>query len=109
MEETDAAEFMNAICESLSARGTCSRELVALEFNVQSANVRVLTRSDWHVEGYPELHDVLGKIGRDCVEHGINVRQLRRITFLEDEVAFEWMNAEGQREVYNYPLRPTLH
>lgn len=109
MEETDAAEFLNAICESLSARGTSSRELVALEFDVQSANVKVLTRSKWHVEGYPELPEVLGKIGRDCVEDGINVRQLRKITFFEDEVAFEWMTAEGQREVYNYPLRPTLH
>ena len=109
MEETDAAEFLNAICESLSARGTSSRELVALEFDVQTGNIKVLTRSKWHVEGYPELPEVLGKIGRDCVENGINVHQLRTISFFVDKVAFEWMTAEGQREVFNYPLRPTLH
>ena len=107
--ETDAAEFLNAICGTLSAGGTSSRELVALEFDARTGNIKVLTRSKWYVEGYPELPEVLGKIGRDCVEDGINVRQLRRITFFEHEVAFEWITAEAQREIYNCPLRPTLH
>jgi hypothetical protein len=69
----------------------------------------VLVQPTLHAEGYPDLSEVLGKIGRDCVADGIGVRQLRRIAFFEQEVNLEWITAAGKREVHNYPIGPTLH
>jgi hypothetical protein len=57
MEETDAAEFLNAVCADLNERGTSSRELVGLEFDAQTADIKVLTRAKWLVEDYPDLTD----------------------------------------------------
>jgi len=46
-----------------------------------TTDIKALVQPTLHAEGYPDLSEVLGKIGRDCVADGIGVRQLRRTAF----------------------------
>jgi hypothetical protein len=52
------AEVMNALCAELTAQGTSSRELSALEFDPESGHVDILTRERAHAKGYPDLVSV---------------------------------------------------
>jgi hypothetical protein len=99
------AELLNVLCAKLAAEGTSSRDLVAIEFDPDSGNVDVLTRDKAHVEGYPDLLSILRSIGRTCTQDRIEVQQLRRIDFAEEEINLELVSRSGdQQVVYTYPI-----
>jgi len=102
--EPSIAEFLDAVAEMLTTQGTTSRDLLALQFDARTGDVKVLTRSTSHLEGYPELSQIIEMIVAACVEDRIGVGHLRRISFLEDAVTFEWSRGAGQSEVYMYPI-----
>jgi hypothetical protein len=99
------AELLNVLCAKLAAEGTSSRDLVAIEFDPDSGNVDVLTQDKAHVEGYPDLLSILRNIGRTCTQDRIEVQQLRRIDFAEEEINLELVSRSGdQQVVYTYPI-----
>jgi hypothetical protein len=102
---SDAAEFLDEVCERLTEEGKTSRHLAALEFDSEIEHFDVLIREKPHVKGYPELADILDELSHACAEHGVSVRQLRRITFLEEEVNLTLIDVEGEQEVsIIYPI-----
>lgn len=106
---SDVAEFLDAVCQDLADNGKTSRDLVALEFDVETAKIDALTREERHEPQYPELATILGTIGRNCDADGIAVHQLRRITFLEEEVNLELIDDDGEPMVYSYQIvKPDL-
>jgi len=103
--ELEAAEVLNALCAELTAQGTSSRELTALEFDPESGHVDILTRERAHAKGYPDLVSTLKNIGQTCAKDRIGVQQLRRIEFLEQEIKLELISRSGnQTIVYSYPI-----
>jgi hypothetical protein len=50
-----AAEVLNALCAELTAQGTSSRELTALEFDPASGHVEIVSRKRPHAKSYPDL------------------------------------------------------
>jgi hypothetical protein len=101
--DLNADDFFKALCQDMTERGTTSRELVALEFDPESGDISVLGGAAVHAAGYPALETILEKIGRACVADGIAVHQLRRITFLEDQVILEGVSRPGEWELRTYP------
>jgi hypothetical protein len=97
-------EFLNGVGADLTANGITSRNLVALEFDPETAEVEVLTRETSLLEGYPDLATVLGNIGQTCAEDQIRVDQLRRIAFFEKEISLEFVSEADEQVVYTYPL-----
>ncbi len=101
--DLNADDFFRALCQDMTERGTTSRELVALEFDPESGDISVLGGAAVHAAGYPALEAILEKIGTACVADGIAVHQLRRITFLEEQVILEWVSHTGEWELRTYP------
>jgi hypothetical protein len=100
-----AAEVLNALCAELTAQGTSSRELTALEFDPASGHVEIVSRKRPHAKGYPDLVSTLKNIGQTCAKDRIGVQQLRRIDFLEQEIKLELVSRSGaQTIVYSYPI-----
>jgi len=104
-----AEDFFRALCQDMAKRGTTSRELVALEFDPESGDISVFGGAAVHAAGYPALETILEKIGRACVADGIAVHQLRRITFLEDQVILEGVSRTGEWELRTYPTEERPH
>jgi hypothetical protein len=102
-------DFFKALCQDMTERGTTSRELVALEFDPESGEISVLGGVAGHAADYPALKAILEKIGRACVADGIAVHQLRRITFLEEQVTLEWVSRTGKWELHTYPIEEKPH
>ena len=107
--DLNADDFFRALCQDMTERGTTSRELVALEFDPESGDISVLGGAAVHAAGYPALETILEKIGRACVVDGIAVHQLRRITFLEDQVILEGGSRTGEWELRTYPTEERPH
>ncbi len=101
----DAAEFLEALCARLVADGTSSRELIAIEFDANGDKMEVLTSKKAHVAGYPDLATVLEIIEETCAHFRIGARQLRRISFMEEEIKLEVESRCGdQTIVYAFPI-----
>jgi hypothetical protein len=102
-------EFLNAIAEELAERGTTSRELVALQFEPERRNLRVLVRRQRHPANYPSLEDIIRMVCQTCEQEGITVLDLERITFLDAQINLECSSPEGEA-VYTYPIQAsTVH
>jgi len=104
-----AEGFFKTLCQDMTKRGTTSRELVALEFDPESGEISVFGGVVVHAADYPALETILEKIGRACVADGIGVHQLRRITFLEEQVTLEWVSRTGKWELHTYPIEERPH
>jgi hypothetical protein len=102
--DLNAEDFFKALCQDMTERGTTSRELVALEFDPESAEISAIGGVAVHAAGYPALRTILEKIGRACVADGIAVHWLRRITFLEERITLEWVSRAGKWELHTYPI-----
>jgi hypothetical protein len=97
-------EYLNGVCADLTANGTTSRNLVALEFDPETAKIEVRIRETALEEGYPDLATVLRNIGQTCAEDHIGADQLRRVTFFADEIKLEFVSESDKKVVYTYPL-----
>ena len=75
---SNAADFLNEVCERLTEGGKTSRDLAALKFDSEIEHFDVLIREEPHVNGYPELADILDELSHACAEHGV-AKQARRI------------------------------
>jgi hypothetical protein len=60
---------------------------------------------DPHLRSYPDLIAILKAIGQTCSEDRIDAQQLRRISFLKEEIKSELVTRYGhQRIIYSYPI-----
>ena len=107
--DLNAEDFFKALGQGMTERGTTSRELVGLKFDPESGEISVFGGAAAHAAGYPALETILKNIGKICVADGIGVHQLRRITFLEDQIALEWVSHTGKWELRTYPIEERLH
>ncbi len=101
---SDAAEFLDEVCERLIKGGTRSRDLVELEFKPEIEHFDILLREEPHAEGYPDLASILGELSRTCTEHSVALHQLRRISFFDDEIDLELVDDEGEQVHLMYPI-----
>jgi hypothetical protein len=102
-------EFLNAIAQDLAASGTSSRELLALQFDRKTENVKVLVGREPHAANYPSLEHIFGMVAQTCEEDGICPEQLERITFFDTEINVECSSSRGDA-LYTYPIESlTLH
>jgi hypothetical protein len=102
-------EFLDAVAEVLAERGTGSRDLLALQFEEKSGDLRVLLGREPHPAGYPPLEDILRMVIDTCEQDGIAVPQLQRITFFDSEINLECASPEGEA-AYTYPIESaTVH
>jgi hypothetical protein len=102
-------EFLNAIADDLTMRGTSSRDLLALQFEVQSGNLKVLVARVRHPANYPSLEDIFRMVSHTCEQDGIIVRELEQITFFDTEINLECAGHGGDA-VYTYPIQAsTVH
>ena len=102
-------EFMDAIAEALAERGTGSRDLLALQFEEKSGDLRVFLGREPHPADYPPLEEILRMVIVTCEQDGITVPQLQRITFFDAEINLECAGPEGEA-AYTYPIQTsTLH
>jgi hypothetical protein len=104
---TEVTSLLSAIARELGARGKNSRQLLCIEFSVQTGHVEVTMRSDLLSTGYPSLATIMGEVARTCALDRIATTQFRRLLFSEDEVRLELVDAWGQPETYLYPVLPT--
>jgi hypothetical protein len=104
-----AEDFFKTLCQDMTKRGTTSRELVALVFDPESGEISIFGGVVVHAAAYPALETILEKIGRACVADEIGVHQLRRITFLEEQVTLEWVSRTGKWELHTYPVEERQH
>jgi hypothetical protein len=101
-------EFMGAVARELARRGTSARDLLALQFEAGSFDLRVIVRPVPHPADYPDLEQIFDMVSETCEQDGIALSDLGRITFFATEVNLECSGLEGA--VYSYPLRPvTVH
>ena len=99
------AELLNALYAELAAEGMSSRDVVAIEFDPASNTVDVLTGKEPHLRSYPDLISIFRAVGQTCSQDRIDAKQLRRISFLEEEVKLELVSRSGdQRIIYAYPI-----
>jgi hypothetical protein len=102
-------EFLNAIAGDLTRRGTTSRDLVALQFELRNGNLKVLIGSKRHPENYPSLEEVFRMVSHTCEQDGIALRELEQITFFDTEINLECSGHDGEA-VYTYPIHAsTVH
>jgi hypothetical protein len=99
------AELLNALYAELAAEGMNSRDVVAIEFDPARNTVDVLTGTEPHLRSYPDLISIFRAVGQTCSQDRIDAKQLRRISFLEEEVKLELVSRSGdQRIIYAYPI-----
>jgi len=102
-------EFLNAIAEELEDRGTSSRDLLALQFEAESGDLKVHVGRKPRPAHYPSLENIFGRVCDTCEEDGITLPELERITFFDTKVNLE-CSSPGGEAVYTYPIgAPTLH
>ena len=105
----DTGAFLMQLAEVLSKNATTSRQLEALELEADGRDVSMRVRRELHGNSYPPLAVILREIGQACSDQGIAVAQLRRISFLPDEVRVELAGGAGQPgKVYRFPIKTTL-
>ena len=105
----DTGAFLMQLAEVLSRNATTSRQLEALEFEADGRDVSMRVRRELHGNSYPPLRVILREIGQACRDEGIAVAQLRRISFLPDEVRVELAGGAGQPgKVYRFPIEGVL-
>ena len=101
-------EFMGAVADELAMRGTSARDLVALQFEAGSFDLRVIVCPEPHPASYPELVDIFDIVSETCEQDGIALSDIMRITFFDTEINLECSGVDGA--VYTYPLEPvTVH
>ena len=96
-------EFLVAVAQELAERGTTSRDLLALQFEEESGDLRVLVGHYPHPVNYPSLEDILGMVCATCEEDGIALSDLERIIFFDTEINLECARLDGEA-VYTYPV-----
>ena len=103
----DTARFLNQIADKLTSGRLDSRELASLDFEADGRDISIRVRSTPHPAWYPSLGVIFGKIGNVCVELGISLSQLRRITFGENEVIVE-LSQLGAGKIFTFPIEATV-
>ena len=102
-------EFLNAIAQELEDRGTTSRDLVMLQFEAESGDLKVHVGRKPRPAHYPSLENILGMVCATCEEDGITLPELERITFFDTEINLECSSLGGEA-VYTYPIESsTVH
>jgi hypothetical protein len=105
----DTGAFLMQLAVVLSRNAITSRQLEALELEADGRDVSMRVRRELHGNSYPPLAVILREIGHACSDLGIAVAQLRRISFLPDEVRVELAGGAGQPgRVYRFPIEATL-
>ena len=105
----DTASFLNDIADKLAKGSMSSRELASLDFEAEGRDISIRVRSSLHPSWYPPLDLILSQIGSTCVERGVTLSQLRRITFEEREINVE-LSQRGRvgGKIYTFPIKATL-
>jgi hypothetical protein len=75
-----------------------------VEFAESGRDINVRARKSAGYMRYPDLQDILDKIGRKCLAHGFDAEQLRRITFFQEKVNVQFVGKAGQAETYTFPV-----
>jgi hypothetical protein len=102
--------LLDLVADELDRRGTKARDLLAIAFIATTDRIAVTTRAEPLPALYPELSEILDDVGRTCRDEGVTVKQLRRITFFEDEVNLQTDDSRGGTEVFTWPILPrSLH
>lgn len=105
----DTASFLNEIADKLANGNVSSRELSSLDFEADGRDISIRLRSTPHPSWYPSLRLILGKIGNTCVDRGVTLSQLRRITFGEKEINLEISQRDGLAgKIFTFPIEATL-
>jgi hypothetical protein len=105
----DAACFLNEIADKLANGSVSSRDLASLEFEADGRDISIRARSMSHAPWYPSLRLILGRIGSTCVDRGVTLSQLRRITFGEKEIILELSQRDGRAgKIVAFPIEATL-
>lgn len=105
----DTASFLNEIADKLANGNVSSRELASLDFEADGRDISIRVRSTPHPSWYPPLRLILGKIGNTCVDRGVGLSQLRRITFGEREINVELGQRDGPTgKIFTFPIEATL-
>jgi hypothetical protein len=102
-------EFLKAVADDLANRGASSRDLLALQFEAERGNLKVLLGRERHPAHYPSLEDIFRMVSTTCEQDGITMRELERITFFDTEINLE-CSGHGGEAVYTYPIQAsTVH
>jgi hypothetical protein len=105
----DTACFLNEIADKIAKGSLSSRELASLDFEADGRDISIRVRSTPHPSWYPPLRLILGKIGNTCVDRGVTLSQLRRITFEEREINVELSQRDGPAgRIFTFPIEATL-
>lgn len=105
----DTASFLNEIADKLANGSLSSRELASLDFEADGRDISIRVRSTPHPSWYPPIRLILGKIGNTCVDRGVTVSQLRRITFEEREINLELSQRDRSAgKIFTFPIEATL-
>jgi hypothetical protein len=91
----DIASFLRLLSDKLRRSRMAARELETLDFEASGRDISVHIRKTPFGSRYPELGDILGSIGDDCLRRGFELGELRRICFFEREVTVELQGAPG--------------
>ena len=100
----DVSNFLRALARSLLRSKITSTEIAALVFQEEGRDINVLTGAGAHPASYPPIADLLDRIGSGFAESEMSVGQLRRITFMDQEIKVEFVDQHGQLNSYNWPL-----
>jgi hypothetical protein len=100
----DVSDYLRALARSLLRSKITSTDITALVFHQDGRDINVLTKAGAHPASYPPIADLLDRIGGRFAEREISVGQLRRITFLDQEIKLEFVDQHGQLNSHNCPL-----
>jgi hypothetical protein len=105
----DTASFLNDIADKLAKASVGSRELTALDFEADGRDISIRVRTKLHSSWYPPLGLILGRVGNTCLERGVTLSQLRRITFGDREIRVELSQCAGPvGNVFTFPIETTV-
>lgn len=105
----NTASFLNDIAQKLSNGGMSSRELASLDFEAEGRDISIRVRPTLLPSWYPPLGLILGRIGSTCVDRGVTLSQLRRITFGEKEVSVELRDHDAPAStIFAFPIEATV-
>lgn len=104
----NTAHVLNDIAQKLSDSRTSSREVASIEFEAEGRDISIRIRSELLPLWYPPLGLILGSIGNTCVDGGVTLSQLRRVTFGEKEVRVELRTPAGPAgAIFAFPIQAT--
>ena len=105
----DTACFLNEIADKLANGRLSSRELASLDFEADGRDISIRVRPTPHPSWYPPLPLILRKLGNTCVDRGVTLSQLRRITFGESEINLE-LSQSGRPagKIFTFPIEASL-